>query len=168
LTNLIYDCIIFDIILVFSPEFISILRRPIVKTMANKRFWLGMLAMALVLGIGLAGCTTFQASGLQMGLVINGQRYEKVADFSEKEWTNKFLGWGIQGGTLFNLSSSAIDPQVREAIEKNIKEFGGDGVIDVRIKYGSNPLQWILTGITLGIWMPGTVTVTGTVVKAVN
>ncbi|MDR2177983.1 MAG: hypothetical protein LBP20_08095, partial [Treponema sp.] len=86
--------------------------------MAKKRMFLGMLAMALVLGMVLFGCTTFQASGLQMGLVINGQQYEKVKDFSEKEWTNKFLGWGGNGGTLFNLSSEATDPQVREAIEK--------------------------------------------------
>jgi hypothetical protein len=136
--------------------------------MANKRFWLAILAGLTVLGLVLTGCTTFQASGLQMGLVINGQKYEKVRDFSEKEWTNKFLGWGSNGGTLFNLSSDATDPQVREAVEKNVKKYGGDGAVDVKIKYGSNPIQWILTAITAGIWMPGTVTVTGTVVKAVN
>ena len=135
--------------------------------MANKRFGLGMLTILLALCFGLAGCTTFQASGMQMGLVINGQRYEKVGDFSQKAWANKFLGWGVNGGTLFNLSSDAADPKVRDAIEKNIKKLGGDAAIDVRIKYGSNPLQWILTAVTVGIWVPGTVTVTGTVVKAV-
>jgi hypothetical protein len=134
--------------------------------MAKKSFMLGILVLAV--GFSLAGCTTFEASGLQMGLAINGQRYEKVSDFSEKEWTNKFLGWGAQGGTLFNISSGAADSQVRDAIEKNLKKYGGDGVIDVKIKYGSNPLHWILTTITAAIWMPGTVTVTGTVVKAVH
>ncbi|MDR0314308.1 MAG: hypothetical protein LBI14_12030 [Treponema sp.] len=138
------------------------------KTMVNKRFWLGISVMALVLCLFLIGCTTFQASGLQMGLVINGQRYEKIGDFSEKEWTNRFLGWGGAGGTLFNLSSGAADPKVREAVEKNIRRLGGDAAIDVKIKYGSNPLQWFLSGITLWIWVPGTVTVTGTVVKAIN
>ncbi|MDR2509787.1 MAG: hypothetical protein LBC77_03985 [Spirochaetaceae bacterium] len=127
-----------------------------------------MLAMALTFGIGLAGCTTFQASGLQMGVAINGQKYQKVGDFSEKEWTNKFLGWGSNGGTLFNISSNATEPEVRDAIEKNIKKYGGDGAIDVKIRYGTNPLQWILTFFTGGIWVPGTVTVTGTIVKAVN
>jgi len=136
--------------------------------MAKKKNLLGILVMVLVLSTVLIGCTTFVASGLQMGLVINGQKYEKVGDFSEKEWTNKFLGWGVNGGTLFNLTSNATDPQVRDAVEKNIKKLGGDGAIDVKIKYGSNPLQWILTAITGGIWVPGTVTVTGTVVKAVN
>jgi hypothetical protein len=136
--------------------------------MTKKRFWLGMAVMALVLGMVTVGCTTFQASGLQMGLVINGQKYEKIGDFSEKEWTNKFLGWGGGGGTLFNLSSSATDPKVREAVEKNVRKLGGDGAIDVRIKYGTNPLQWFLTAITLKIWVPGTVTVSGTVVRAID
>jgi hypothetical protein len=138
------------------------------REMTTKRLWLRGLIGLLVLGIVLAGCTTFQASGLQMGLVINGQKYEKLGDFSEKEWTNKFLGWGGGGGTLFNLSSGATDPQVREAVEKNIKKYGGDAAIDIKIKYGSNPIQWILQRITTGIWVPGTVTVTGTIVKAIN
>lgn len=136
--------------------------------MTSKKFWLGMLVIVLAFNMVLTGCTTFVASGLQMGIVINGQKYEKVADFSEKEWTNKFLGWGVNGGTLFNLTSSATDPQVRDAIEKNIKKYGGDGAINLKIKYGTNPFQWILTAITAGIWVPGTVTVTGTIVKAVN
>jgi hypothetical protein len=133
----------------------------------KKNFWEYWLVW-LVLSFGLVGCTTFQASGLQMGIMINGQKYEKLGDFSEKEWTNKFLGWGVNGGTLFNLSSDATDPQVREAVEKNIKKLGGDAAIDVQIKYGSNPIQWILTAFTAAIWMPGTVTVTGTVVKAIE
>jgi hypothetical protein len=45
-----------------------------------------------------------------MDLAINGRKYEKIRDFSEKEWTNKFLGWGGGGGTLFNLFSDATDP----------------------------------------------------------
>ncbi|MDR1904657.1 MAG: hypothetical protein LBQ88_20520 [Treponema sp.] len=136
--------------------------------MKKNGLFAGIPVILLVLGLSFTGCTTFQATGLQMGLVINGQKYEKVGDFSEKEWTNKFLGWGVNGGTLFNLSSEATDPQVREAVEKNVKRLGGDGAIDVKIKYGSNPLQWILTSFTAGIWVPGTVTVSGTVVKAVD
>jgi hypothetical protein len=136
--------------------------------MASKKLWLRVPVILLVLSLGLVGCTTFQASGLQMGLVLNGQKYEKIGDFSEKEWTNKFLGWGVNGGTLFNLSSTATEPEVRDAVEKNVKRLGGDGATDVKIKYGSNPIQWFLTAITGGIWVPGTVTVTGTVVKAVD
>jgi hypothetical protein len=129
-----------------------------------------MLVMVLALGLGLTGCTTFSASGLQMGLVVNGQKYERVGDFSEKAWTNKFLGLAIMpnGTTLFNLSSDATDPKVRQAVEKGIKKFNGDGAINVKIRYSSKPLQWLFSTITLGIWMPGTVTVSGTIVKAVD
>jgi hypothetical protein len=134
--------------------------------MAKKRNLLGVLIGVLVFCF--AGCTTFQASGLQMGLVIDGQKYETVGDFSEKEWTNKFLGWTNNGGTLFNITAGATDGQVKDAIEKNLEKYEGDGVINVKIKYGSNPIQWFLTYLTLGLWMPGTVTVSGTVVKAVE
>jgi hypothetical protein len=135
--------------------------------MRVKRF-LVFGVVAVLMALVLTRCTTFQVSGLQMGLVINGQGYEKVGKFSEKKWTNKFLGWGVNGGTLFNLSSDAADPKVREAVGKHVQRLGGDGVVDVEIKYGSNPLQWIITALTGAIWMPGTVTVTGTVVKAVR
>ena len=94
--------------------------------------------------------------------------YIKVHHFSGKAWTNKFLGWGTNGGTLFNLSSDATEPKIRQVIEKNINHYGGDAAVDVHIKYGSNPIQWLLTAVTAGFWMPGTVTVSGTVVKAVN
>jgi hypothetical protein len=66
------------------------------------------------------------------------------------------------------LTSDATDPRVRSAIEKNIKKLGGDAATDVKIKYGSNPVQWLLTYLTFGIWVPGTVTVSGTVLKAVD
>ena len=104
-----------------------------------------------------------------MGLVINGQRYEKLGNFTERKWTNKFLGFPVlsNGTALFNLSSTETDPQIKLSVEKNIQKLGGDAAIDVKIRYGSNPLQWTLSTITLGIWMPGTIIVTGTVVKAV-
>ncbi|MDR2536315.1 MAG: hypothetical protein LBD29_09835 [Treponema sp.] len=136
--------------------------------MANKKFQMIMLAGLLAIGFGLTGCTTFQASGLQMGLEIDGQKYEKAGEFSEKKWTNKFLGWSPQGGTLFNLSSTSMDPKIREIIERNIKNYSGDGAVNVQIKYGSHIGHWLLQSITAGIWMPGTVTVSGTVVKAVH
>jgi hypothetical protein len=72
-----------------------------------------------------------------MGLVINGQKYEKAGKISEKEWTNKFLEWGVNGGTLFNLTSGATDPQVRQAVEKNIKKLGGDAANKIWFQPGT-------------------------------
>jgi hypothetical protein len=76
--------------------------------------WLEMLAVALILGFAFTGCTTFKATGLQTGLSISGRQYERVGYFSEKVWTNKFLGWpiaGLNGGTLFDVSAGATDPK---------------------------------------------------------
>jgi hypothetical protein len=138
--------------------------------MANKIFRLVILAGLLAAVFGLTGCTTFKATGLQMGLMIDGRVYERVGYFSEEMWAHKFLGWPFitYSGTLFNLSSNATDPKVRALIETNIRKFGGDGAIDVEIRYGLNALQYIISAITFGTWMPGTVTVTGTVVKSVK
>jgi hypothetical protein len=59
-------------------------------------------------------------------------------------------------------------PKTRELIETNIRKFNGDGAVDVEIKYGASALQWFAAVITFGTYMPGTVTVSGTIVKAVN
>ncbi|MDR1444951.1 MAG: hypothetical protein LBI94_08745 [Treponema sp.] len=137
--------------------------------MADKKLVVGCgLWVMLVLGLALTGCTTFKATGLQSGLAVNGQQYEKAGYFSEKVWVNQFLGWPFvtYGGTLFNLTAEATDPNVKNLIETNIRKYGGDGVIDVEIDYGSTALQYILACITFGTWKPGTVTVSGTVVKA--
>jgi hypothetical protein len=55
------------------------------------------VSFLLVIALAVTGCTTFVASGLQQNVVLNGQKYEKLGDFTEKEWTNKFLGWGVNG-----------------------------------------------------------------------
>jgi hypothetical protein len=39
-----------------------------------------------------ASCVTFQADGLEKGVVANGSPYEVVGHFTEHEWVNKFLG----------------------------------------------------------------------------
>jgi hypothetical protein len=136
--------------------------------MTHRKLLLIIPVGLLVVCFGLAGCTIFKATGLQMGLVIDGQEYERVGYFSEDIWTNKFLGWTLNGGTLFDLTSDATNPKVRELIETQIRRFGGDGAVDVEISYGPNALQFFIGAFTLGTWMPETVTVSGTVVKAVK
>lgn len=138
--------------------------------MVYKKNFMSLPAGMLVLVFGLAGCTTFKTTGLQTGLEINSQQYERTGYFSETIGVHKFLGFPFvnNGGTLFNLTSEATDPKVRELIETNIRKYNGDGAIDVEIRYGSTGFQWFVTAITFGWYMPGTVTVSGTVVKAVK
>jgi len=121
-----------------------------------------LIVLAVFLSIGFVSCTTFQANGIQMGMITDG--YEILGNFSKKVYINKFLG--TSGGTnLFNLSSDATNGPIRDAIEKEIQKKGGTAAINISIKYGSNPIQWWLNGLTGNIWAPSTVTISGTVIK---
>jgi hypothetical protein len=122
--------------------------------------------VGLVIGAGLfaASCTTFQASGLQMGLDSTKDGIVVLGDFTTKTTVNKFLG-SSGGTTLFNLSSSITDEAVASAVQREILKKGGTAAINIEIKYGSNPIQWILNAITFNIWAPATATISGTVIK---
>jgi hypothetical protein len=130
--------------------------------MKNKHFL--FIGMVITLCVVINSCVSFQASGLQMGLDQSTSKYDVLGDFSERVWVNKFLG-ASGGTTLFNLSSQATDPAVRNTIEKNIRKLQGDAAINVRIRYGNGPLTYILNVITGTLWAPSTITVSGTVVK---
>jgi hypothetical protein len=127
--------------------------------MKNKVFF---LVFAVFIGICFVACTTFQASGIQMGMSTSGT--ETLGNFTTKAYVNKFLGQS--GGTNFlNLSSDATTGPIRDAIEKEIQKKGGTAAINISIKYGSNPIQWILNYITFNIWAPSTVTISGIVIR---
>ena len=124
----------------------------------------GIMLFCVGLLVLVSSCTTFQASNLQMGLSARDSDYQVMGDFYEKVWTNKFLGTS-GAATLFNLSQSATDIAARTAIERNIRKLNGTSAMNIKVSYGSNPLHWLLNMVTLGIWAPGTITVSGTVIK---
>jgi hypothetical protein len=127
--------------------------------MKNKLF---LIVLAVSIGISFVACTTFQASGLQVGMSTNGT--ENLGNFSTKVYINKFFGQS--GGTNFlNLSANATSGPIRDAIDKEIQKKGGTAAINVSIKYSSDPIQWILNYITFNIWAPSTVTVSGTIIR---
>jgi hypothetical protein len=111
---------------------------------------------------GIIACTTFQASGIQIGMSISGA--EILGNFTTKVYINKFLGQS--GGTnILNLSSNATNGPIRDAIDKEIQKKGGTAAINISIKYGSNPIQWFLNYLTFNLWAPATVTIKGTIIK---
>ena len=121
-----------------------------------------LIVLAVCVSICFVGCTTFQASGIQMGFSTSGT--ENLGNFTTKVYINKFLGQS--GGTnLFNLSSNATTGPIRDAIEREIQKKGGTAAINISVKFGSNPFQWFLNYITFNLWAPATVTISGTVVR---
>jgi hypothetical protein len=133
-------------------------RRSIMK---NKFVLIGMAIAVLA-----TSCISFQASGLQMGLDDNSDKVETLGDFTDHIWVNKFLGTS-GGTTLFNLSSTATDYAIRTAIEKQIKRKNGTAAINVRIRYGSNPITYFLNWLTFTVWAPSSITITGTIIREI-
>ena len=126
--------------------------------------WLGMLLITFVFSGVFTSCRTFSTEGLSQGINPGGGSYEILADFTEREWVNKFIG--SSGGTnMFNITSRATEGVINRVIQKNLREHGGTGVINLEISYGSNPVQWFLNTLTFKLWAPSTVTVRGTVIK---
>jgi hypothetical protein len=136
------------------------------KKMATKRGLLVLHTILLIFGITIiTSCTTFTASGLQRGITPGSSSgYEVLGSFTEREWVNKFFG-SSAGTNLFNITSHATDGVVERAITKNLRKFGGTGVINLEITYLSNPAQWFLNAITLHFWAPSTVVVKGTIIR---
>ena len=124
------------------------------------RMFLAAMGIAVMT---IMSCTTFQASGFQMRVEGAGD-YEVLGDFSRKIWAHKFFGQS-GGQTLFNISSNMTDGPARRAIEREVRDRGGTAAINIKVKWGSNPVQWFLNCLTFSIWAPGTITVSGTVVK---
>ncbi|MDR3130238.1 MAG: hypothetical protein LBU18_01690 [Treponema sp.] len=130
--------------------------------MKRKLLLSGILSLALVFGFCLAGCTTFQASGLQMG--ARNSQFQVLGDFTTKVWVHKFLGTAA-GPTLFNIGSELSESVIQKTIMTEVTARGGTAAINIKLKWGSNPVQWILNGITYHVWAPTTLTVSGTVIK---
>ncbi len=118
----------------------------------------GLLAV-LVLA---ASCTTFQVSGVQ----VNRQTpsFQNVGQFETTVAVNEFLG-SSGGANLLNVSATAMEDPIFDAIRREIEKFSGDAAVNVTIRYEATALDVILNGLTSGIWAPAHAVITGTVVK---
>jgi len=127
--------------------------------MKNKLF---LIVLAVCMLAFFAACTTFTASGFQVGMSTSGT--EVLGDFSTTVRVHKFLG--TSGGiNLFNLSSNATNGPIRDVIDKEIQKKGGTAAINISVRYRASFIQKILNNITLKIWAPARVTIKGTVIR---
>ncbi|MCL2412450.1 MAG: hypothetical protein FWC97_12500 [Treponema sp.] len=126
-----------------------------------KKRWL-LVLLVVCIGVGLSGCTTFRASGLQMG--IENTEHEILGYFFTVVPINRFFG--VSGGpTLFNNRAWVADVVVQEVVMREVRIRNGDAAINVSITYGATLLQHFLNSLTLSIWAPSVVTVSGTVIR---
>ena len=127
--------------------------------MNNKLF---LFILTVCISLCFVACTTFQASGFQMGMSTSGT--ENLGNFTTTIFINKFLGLSA-GENLFNLGSNATSGAIRDAIDREIQKKGGTAAINISIVYRSTVLQKFLNTITATIWAPATVTIKGTVIR---
>ena len=121
-----------------------------------------LILFLAVLAVLLAGCTTFQVTGVHVAKMLPA--FSKVGDFDINVWVNEFLG-SSGGANILNVTSDAMDAAIYDAIQREIQKFSGDAAVNVKIVYGADLVQMLLNGVTAGIWAPANAHVTGTIVK---
>lgn len=120
------------------------------------------MGAALVALLAIAGCTTFQLSGIQVVEDMPGM--QPLGDFEIIVPVNEFIG-APGGANLFNASATAMNNPIRDAIRREIENRSGDAAINVTVEYRASFVNILLNGLTLGIWSPAQAIVTGTVVS---
>jgi len=118
----------------------------------------------LVFGVAVAAtsCRTFQVSGMETSLVAAPG--DVLGNFNTTVWVNKFLGTS-GGANILNITSTAGDAAVANAIRQEIANMGGTRAINVTIEQRASFINLLLNSITGSIWAPSTVRITGTVVR---
>jgi hypothetical protein len=109
----------------------------------------------------LSSCVTFKAEGLTY--ITDVSNAEVLGTFSESKYVNEFLGTP-GGSNLFNITSTAMSDKITAIIWKEIQKKGGNGAKDITITYSSTLLSHIANYITVGIWAPAKLKITGTVI----
>lgn len=120
------------------------------------------IALILFAVLAVAGCTTFQLSGVNV--VEDMPSMEPIGDFETSVKVHEFIG-GSGGTNLFNVTADAMDNEIYDAIRREVERRSGDAAINVTVKYEAKFLDLLLNGITFGIYAPATATVSGTVVS---
>lgn len=111
----------------------------------------GVLALLLVL----AGCQTVTFQGLTV--MSKAPAYTELKDFSITIADPHLIGGLVPMGQP--------DQEIMKYIQKEIEKQGGNGAIDIEIDYGFTAIDFLLTAVTMQIYSPRTITVSGTVVK---
>ena len=118
-----------------------------------------MLTFVVILTIAfLQGCFTLNQigstrdSGIEM---TNSENASSIKNFTKTKKVNHFL-WGLV---------SPDDSEVEKLISDEVKANNGTRAVNVKLKYQQTFGNGFLTLITLGIYSPFTLTVSGDVVK---
>ncbi len=129
----------------------------------NRKSNLIVMLAVLIASACLASCVSFASKGLSFGRTVGRDEPVNRIYFSERVWMNKFLG-SSAGATFVNVSQTNYDFLVADICRKVAIRYGGIGVEDVSVVHEASAGCILLNAITLGIYAPSEVVVSGYVI----
>ena len=109
------------------------------------------MVLFTVLVLAVASCTTFQVSGTQMTLEMPS--FDNIGELDVTVSVTEWLG-ASGGANLLNVSSTNMDDAIYDAIQREIRQASGDAAVNVTIKYEASFINYLLNGLTWGIYAP--------------
>ena len=107
-------------------------------------------------------CTSFQISGLEVAQQLTSGIF--IGNFDIEVRVTKF--WGSAAGkTLANMQVDKTDQAIIDAINNEVRRMGGNRAVNVQIAYSATFLDVLLNSLTLNVYAPSYVRVTGTVIR---
>jgi len=122
------------------------------------RLGIVFLFFFVALAVFAQGCYTLNQVGTSEkgGIELtNSGNAITTGEFTAKKWVNHFL---------FGLVSPP-DAGVEKLILETVRERGGTRAVNVRVEYQMTFVNGLLNALTMGIYNPFTLTVTGEIVK---
>jgi hypothetical protein len=120
------------------------------------------LLFAVLLIASVASCTTFKLSGIQVTREI--QSYDTVGEFEITVPVTELLG-SAGGANFANITATAMDEKIYDAIQREIQKYTGDAAVNVTVEYKVTLINAVLNSLTASILAPATAVVTGVIVK---
>jgi len=127
----------------------------------NFKAFLVLLFLILVT-LFMFSCTSFQISGLEVAQQLTSGIF--IGNFDIEVRVTKF--WGSAAGkTLANMQVDKTDQAIIDAINNEVRRMGGNRAVNVQIAYSATFLDVLLNSLTLNVYAPSYVRVTGTVIR---
>ncbi len=126
---------------------------------------LGLFFLVSCMAAVFAGCTSFKSEGLSY-----------FPDYSNYDYMGKFDVtvrvtelFGMPGGlNLFNITADEMSDKLMSVVSREVAKRGGDGAVEIEIKYSAGLLDYIIYGLTGEVVAPAELNVSGFIVKYRN
>ena len=128
------------------------------KILKNSMYILGCVLLIAIV----SSCTTFKLSGIQVTREI--QSYQTVGQFKIDVPVMELLGTS-GGANIANVTATAMDTRIYDAIQREIQKYTGDAAVNVTVEYKVTLVNAVINGLSGTILAPAVAEVSGVIVK---